>query len=474
MTYNRLTNSHIEELFHILGKDNIIHKPERMADYTHDEFPYLNISSKPDVVVFPKDVSEVSEIMRFATRNKLPVTPRGAGTGLVGGCVPIYGGILLVSERLNKLYELDKENLMATVDSGVRLRDFYNFVEKGGLFFPPHPGDDSATIGGVIATSAGGMRATKYGIIRNFVRAIEVVLPNGEVLKLGGKFLKSSSGLNLLQLFIGSEGTLGIITKATLSLMPIPKKIVTLLVPFSNVRNAVNCVTSILSNGLSLMAMEFIDMDTIEFCERKMQKAWPLKKGEAQLLMMVDAQTEAQLVQLLIEVERLCKVYGAEDIFLAESSQKQKDIISFRSQMYEALRPVCYEVLDIVLPRDQIPGHIEAILNISKRYNIWLPTYGHAGDGNVHTHITRLSLEKKERFLLKPKSELDKVYSIVREELHKDASLRGGLVSGEHGIGIAKAKYLHLFLDKTQISLMRSIKKVFDPNLILNPGKIFP
>jgi glycolate oxidase len=451
----------IKELEKIAGPKNVIITKEKMEDYSHDEVPILEIRQYPDVVVKPEDSKQISEILKYANSKKIPVTPRGGGTGLSGGCIPLSGGIILSFENMNRILEIDRENFMAVLEPGVTLADFYIEAEKAGLFFPPHPGDESATFGGLVATNAGGARAIKYGTIRNFVRGLEVVLPDGEIINFGGKLFKDSSGYNFLNLMIGSEGTLGIITKIIISLSPPPGKIYTLVIPYNNLNQAIETVPQIFYKGIIPMALEFIEEDIIVVTESFTGKKWPYKGVSAYLMIIVDSNSESELDTISENIAEVCLEKGAVDVFVAENRQKQNEILEIRSKVYEALKPQTLEILDVVVPRAEIAEHVMKIKEISRNYGMWLPTYGHAGDGNVHTHLMKTTEGWKE-----------KVVSI-RKEIYSDAISRGGKISGEHGIGIMKKEDLSLFMKPIQLKLMKQIKKTFDPYNILNPGKIF-
>ena len=470
--YKKISAGAIERLKETVGEDNVILDKEKMTDYSHDECSLDWVHHFPEVVVKPRNAKEISQIMKLSNKEKFPVTPRGGGTGLVAGCVPIYGGVVLSLERMNKVLEIDKKNLMAVVEPGVTLMDFYEEVEGAGLFFPPHPGDESAYLGGTIATNAGGARAVKYGVMRDFVKGLEVVLPNGEILDLAGKLMKNCTGYSLLHLMIGSEGTLGIITKAVILLMPPLHKVRTLIIPYNSLHNAIETVPRIILNGIRPMAIEFIQNDTLSFSEKLLGKKWPSEKGKASLMIIIDGSSEDEIdraSELIADISTAC---NAQDILVADDRGKQADILAIRSNLYEGLKPNTIEILDITLPRSEIANHIDRVDEIAKEYNIWLPSYGHAGDGNVHTHIMKLIEEGKEFKELKEEEWKEK-YAIVRELLHEDCIKRGGVISGEHCIRVIKKEYIPMAFSDTHLEMLREIKKAFDPNNILNPGKIF-
>lgn len=462
----------LEELAKIVGEKNLITRAEHMHDYAHDEFPDPQISQLPLAVIKPENSSQVGEIVKWANRTKVPITPRGGGTGLCGGCIPAPAGIVLSLENMNRIIEIDCDNRMAVVEAGVRLMDFYEAVEKEKLFFPPHPGDESAAIGGVIATNAGGSRALKYGVVRNFVKGIEVVLPDGEIVRLGGKVLKNSTGYSLLHLMIGSEGTLGIITKAILNLLPPPRAQVTLVTPFPDLERAIRVVPALAKAGILPMAVEFIEDETIQVAEDFLNKKWPCRQGKAHLMVILDGTSDDEVLKAAEEIGDWCARFGARDVFVADTPKKQREILEIRSSIYETIKKYVIEILDIVLPPAAIPAHVDAVHKLSREYGMQLPTFGHAADGNVHTLPLRAHY-RNGRWLEIPEPEWRAIYPEVRKALHDDARNRGGLVSGEHGIGLVKKEYLVDAVGRHVVEKMRLVKRAFDPNNILNPGKIF-
>jgi glycolate oxidase len=470
--FNPLTTRIVQELEKIIGKKYVICDPEKIRDYSHDEFSLSEIAREPDVVVKPKSTEEVCRILRLANEKKIPVTPRGGATGLCGGCVPVYAGIVLSLERMNQIIEVDRPNQMVVVESGVMLMDFYPRVEEEGLFFPPHPGDESAMIGGIIATNAGGSRAVKYGVVRNYVRGLEVVLPSGAVVNLGGKLMKSSTGYNLLNLMIGSEGTLGIITKAIIQLMPSPQMSRSLIIPYDNLEQAIDTVPKLFAEKIMPLAVEFIPKDVIQITEQFLRKRWPSTLGSTYLLIILDASSDEQMDKLSEQVAAICAENNALDVFVADSPSKQQQVLEIRSKIYEAIKFHTLEILDISVPRAEIALHVKRVDEVSREYGIWLPTFGHAADGNVHTHIMKAAYEDSCIIPLPEEEWKDKLEK-VRQELYRDCKERGGVISGEHGIGIVKKAYLPYVIDEESINIMKEIKKAFDPNNILNPGKIF-
>ncbi len=470
--YSKINNKIVAELENIVGEINCIQQEEKMEDYSHDEFSLMDIAHKPEAVVKPKTSEEISRILELANREKIPVTPRGGATGLCGGCVPFYGGIVLSLERMNRIHEVDIANQMGVVESGVRLADFYQAVEESGLFFPSHPGEESAMIGGVLANNAGGARAVKHGVFRNYVRGLDVVLPSGKIIKIGGKIMKNSTGYNLLNLFIGSEGTLGVITRATIQLMPSPKVIRSLIIPYDELEKAIDTVPSLISQKILPLAVEFVPREVIRITEKFLNKKWPSSIGSTYLLIILDASGREEIDRLSQDVAEVCLASGALDVFVADSEQKQQQVLEIRSKIYEAIKAHTLEILDIVVPRAEIAFHVKKIQEVSRKYDIWLPTFGHAADGNVHTHIMKAKFVDG-TIIPVNEDEAKRKLDLIRTELYQDCKERKGMISGEHGIGLVKKPYLSLVLDPEEIALMKGIKSLFDPNNILNPGKIF-
>jgi glycolate oxidase len=430
------------------------------------------IAREPDLVVRPGTTDEVAALLKIANAHGIPVTPRGGATGLCGGCVPLCGGIVLSLERMDRVLEVDADNQMAVTEAGVRLSDFAKAVEEGGLYFPPHPGDESAMMGGLVATNAGGSRAVKYGTIRNYVRGLELVTPAGDILRLGGKLEKSSTGYNLMHLVIGSEGTLGVVTKVILHLKAKPGLMRSLVVPFEELEPALETVPLIMKRGIVPLAIEFLEIEPITLTEAHIHKKWPTKVGKTHLLIILDAASEEEMDRLSEAAAAICVEKGAIDVFIADTPSKQDEVLAIRSKIYDAIKSGTVEILDIAVPRAEVAGHVRKVREVAARYGVWLPTFGHAADGNVHTHIMKARYEAGAMVPV-PESEWRAKADPIRTELFLDCKARGGVISGEHGIGLVKKPYLSLVLDERQIELMRGIKRVFDPKGIMNPGKIF-
>lgn len=455
-----------------VGRENVIGEQELMVDYGHDESSPDGAACPPGLVVKPGNEVEVAEVLKTANYNNVPVTPRGGATGLCGGCVPSSGGLVISLERMNRILEIDTENQIGTAEAGVRLSDFSMAVEYAGLYFPPHPGDDGAMLGGLVATNAGGCRAVKYGTVRNYVRGLEVVLPTGEIIKLGGKFVKSSTGYNLMHLMIGSEGTLGIVTRTMLQLHAKPPLSRSFVVPYAGLEPALATMSVLMKKGVVPVAIEFLEVEPIAMAEEHLKLKWPSRHGKTHLFIMIDAYSEEELDGLSQMIGDACIDNGAINVFIADTAAKQAEVLSIRSRLYDVLKPGMVEGLDVSLPRAEVAGHAARVREISKKYDIWLPTFGHAADGNVHTHIMKARFKDGTMDLV-PEAEWRPKAAAVREEIFADCRARGGVISGEHGIGLLKKQYLHHSLGPVHMDLMRGIKKVFDPNNIMNPGKIF-
>ncbi|MCP8304049.1 MAG: FAD-binding oxidoreductase [archaeon] len=462
MYYGKVDENLIKELKNICGSKYVITDKDQMLGYRTDETIEAEKMLRvpfPDAVVKPRFVEEISEVLKLSNKKRIPVTPRGGGTGLSGGVIPVYGGIVLSMENMNKIIEIDKENLMVVLEAGVALGDLYKAVEREGFFFPPHPGDEGAQIGGAIATNAGGARTVKYGTMRSFVKGIEVVLPTGEVLNLGGKLLKNNTGYALMHLIIGSEGTLGVITKATLKLLPSSAAPMILVVPYSNRHDAIKTVLEILRGGVIPLGIEYMEREAMERSEEYLGRKWPTEKGEGCLMVMITGKDEDEIFSRSECIMRICEANKALDIFMAEQKRDQENVMEIRSKMYEALKGDMMALFDITVPPGRMGKFMKKVEEVSEKYGVSMSTYGHAGDGNVHVHLMKTDVKKYEK---------------IKEELYEEGSRMGGVISGEHGIGLLRIGDLHISRDRKEIELMKKIKKVFDPNGILNPGKIFP
>ncbi len=461
----------LDVLLDKLGGDAVLTDAETLSACRSDEFASGEIGVTPGVVVKPRTEEEVATVARLCNETGTPLTVRGGGTGLSGACVPSEGGVVLSMERMYTVREVDIENQTITAEAGVTLSGIYEAVDEAGLFFPPHPGDESAEIGGAVATNAGGSRAVKYGTIRDFVLGMRVVLADGTVTVFGGKVRKATCGYDFRNLLIGSEGTLGIITEVTLSLLRPPGAVYTLVVPFETTTEAINAVPKVLASGVVPMAVEFIDHDVVACSERLLKKTWPAKIGGASCIFILDGDSEDELLARSEKIAEIVEAENALDVLVASTATQQRDVLEIRSMVYEALRPGSAELLDVCVPRSEIAGHVELVAELAREKGVPLPTYGHAADGNVHTHLMRTRIDSGEMGEEIP--DWRTLQSELRKTIYDDAVKRGGVISGEHGIGIVKRDYLSGFVAPEVIELMRNVKKVFDPRNILNPGKIF-
>ena len=458
----KMTISDVEFLRSVVEPLNVYTDEAINEDYAHDELAEIKVL--PDCLVEPGSTDEIAQIMRYAYNKEIPVTVRGSGTGLCGGAVAVEGGILLSTARLNKVIEIDEGNLIARVQPGVILLNFQDQVEKLGLLYAPDPGEKSATIGGNVMTNAGGMRAIKYGVTRDHVLGMEVVLPTGEIINLGGKIGKNSSGYSLLDLFIGSEGTLGIVTEITLKLLPLPKKTATLLVPFPSLNDTIRAVPEVLKGRIIPNAVEFMEREIIEAAEEFLGKPFPDKSAPAYLLLRFDGNSKDELEKVYDIAANICLQQGASDVYIADTADRQQLIWETRGAFLEALKASSeMDEVDVVVPRTEIPHLIDFTQKLRAECGVRVLSFGHAGDGNVHIYILRDNL---------PQEKWQQVLPEIMQKLYDKGQELGGQVSGEHGIGFAKKGYLWHSLGDTQMRLQRAIKEAFDPKGLLNPQKV--
>ena len=449
----------LSELESIVGRDQTVTKRESMLNYLSDETPaFMEPKPASDIVVVrPKNTNEVAAIVKLANQHRIPIFPRGGGTGLVGGAVPTKNGIVLSLERLNQI-EIDKENMMADVGAGVTLGKLIEASSGEGFSFPPHPGDENAQVGGLVATNAGGSRAVRHGVMRNHVRGLEVILPMGELLHLGGKVHKDNVSYALMQLIIGSEGTLGIVTNATIQLYGKEGASITLVVPFDDRHAAIGTVPSILKQGVAPLAIEYVERDLMERTAKHLGRTWPVRNGNYYLLIIVGEDTREEVLAKSLRISEICKENNALEIFAAESPADQENILSIRSNLYTLLKPDILDILDIVVPISKIEQIVRIIEDISKETGVPLPVYGHAGDGNLHVHIMRKQGKQFQNM------------DVLTDKIYKATMALGGVITGEHGIGKTRTEKVGQFLEKGEIELIKKLKCLFDPNNIMNPG----
>lgn len=410
-------------------------------------------------LVFPETTDEVSAVVKYAYDNNLPVTTRGAGTNLVGSTVPSGKGIIVDLSLMNKIVEIDENTFTATVEAGIVLQDFQATLDSMGLFYPPDPGEKTATVGGNIATNAGGMRAVKYGVTRDYVRGLEVVLPSGEVMTVGSKNVKDASGLSLKHLFIGSEGTLGIITKCIVKILPKPEKSLSVLVPFSNLETGISNVLKIIKANANPTAIEFVERSVVMLGERYTGVKFPCPEAQAYILLTFDGY-ENEVISGIKRVEGIVRENGAMDCIVLTDPDYSGDIWKVRGCLVKAVEEVSeQEPVDLVVPINRTAEFISYVHKVEKESGVQMVGFGHAGDGNVHLCVVRGNRSEEE---------WEKDLGSVMSQIYNKAYELGGLTSGEHGIGMSKRKYYFSNTDKVNVETMRAIKKALDPKGLFN------
>ncbi len=467
--YNPVTPEIIRELAAIVGAKHLIYDDtERLASYAHDEVADTSLAHLPEVVVKPASAGEIAAIMRLANRELIPVTPRGAGSGLSCGAVPVYGGILLSTERMDRILEVDAENMVVVVEPGVITNEINQAVEPYGLFYAGYPMSvETCTIGGNVAENAGGGRAIKYGVTGRYVLGLEVVLPTGEIVQLGGKRVKDVTGYDLLHLMVGSEGTLGIFTRIILRLLPLPRARAVLLAPFADVATAVAAVPRIMARGHMPASIEFMDRLSVQTAYEYLGESPPHPDVGAMLLIEVDGHNQSQIELEYSAVADICLEAGALDVYIGDNPAAERRMWRPRQSLAEAFKLICpvQSLEDIVVPPACIPALMPELERLSSKYEVLIPCYGHAGDGNLHATVI-----KRPEMLME---EWQRRLPVLLRELYQIVARMGGTISGEHGIGSKRLEYLPLVMDETLLALHRRVKAAFDPNNILNPGKIF-
>ena len=468
--YNPVTPEIVEELEKIIGERYVVFgDDEKLQAFSHDEVADEHYAHMPEAAVRPRTAGEIAAIMKLANRRMIPVTPRGAGSGLSGGAVPVAGGIVLLTDRMNKVVEIDLANMMITVEPGVVTNEINALIRSDGLFYAGYPMSlETCYIGGNVAENAGGGKAVKYGVTGRYVTGLEVVTPLGEIVQLGGKLVKDVTGYNLIGLMVGSEGTLGIFTKITLRLMPLPTSSVDLLCLFASAEQAIATVPKIMTGGgIIPTAIEFMDRSAVRASCEYLNETIPYEQAGAMLLITVDGSDVGQVEREYEAIGEMCLSAGAIEVYVADNYTTSERIWKVRRNIGEAYGVVtrCQSSEDLVVPIAEIPALVTGMGRIADKYGVRIPCYGHAGDGNMHTRIVmnpKWSAAKWEKTLPK-----------VLKELYELAASLGGTISGEHGIGHKRKDYLPLVMAEPVIELMRSIKRELDPNNILNPGKIF-
>ena len=461
--YKPVTPAIIEELTAIVGDKGVVVDPDKLQPYSHDEVTEVRYHRMPEVVVYPETAEQVAAVVRLANRELVPVVPRGAGTGLACGAVPVHGGIVVAVERMNRIITLDADAMYMEVEAGVRTEDVQQAAGDAGLFYAGDPcSGDSCFIGGNVATNAGGNKAVKYGTTRDQVYAIEVVTPTGEITTLGGRLKKSSTGYPLEQLVMGAEGTLGIITKVTLKLLPLPEHVMDFLLVFPDIELAIGVIPKLVKAGVTPTCVEFMDNDAIRSVEAFTREKLPHDENGNYLILQVEADSEEELEDKAVVIDEVGMENGAFAVLVPDSQK----IWKARKSFAEAVRheTLTHSNEDVVVPVDLMPQTIRELDAICRRHSAVARTVSHAGDGNIHLSILQGDIP-------------DEFWCEKLNEIHRDiyeyVYSVGGKLSGEHGIGYKRRHLMEEYTDPVELGLMKAVKKAWDPNLILNPGKIF-
>jgi len=460
--YNPVTPKIVEELAAIVGDKYVLFgDAEKLEPFSHDETPGSQWAHMPEAVVRPRTADEIAAILKLANRERIAVTPRGAGSGLSGGAVPVYGGIVLLCDRMNEILEIDTANMMVVVEPGVVTSEINDAVKDHGLFY-------AGFIGGNVAENAGGGKAVKYGVTARYVLGLEVVTPTGEIVQLGGKLIKDVTGYNMIQLLVGSEGTLGIFTQITLKLLPLPKANVDLLVLFPTPAAAIDAVPRIMTDsGIIPTAIEFMDRSAFEAACEYLNETIPYRQAGAMLLITLDGSDEQQVEREYEAIGETCLESGAIEVYVADNATTSERVWKVRRNIAEAFNALTphQDGEDLVFPPAAIPQMVAKLQDLAARYDVRIPSYGHAGDGNLHARIVMNPQWQPEKF--------QQILPDILEELYDLTARLGGRISGEHGIGHKRKKYMPRVVSETYIEMLRAVKRALDPNYILNPGKIF-
>jgi glycolate oxidase len=455
----------LEQFKRIVGEGFVLQDPGAMHVYGHDETEELHYM--PELVIKPRTADEIGDLLRLCNQFRIPVTPRGAGTGLSGGALPQLGGVVISTERMNTILTIDEENLQVVTEPGVITEVLQDAVKERGLFYPPDPSSrGSCFIGGNIAENSGGPKAVKYGVVKDYVLNLQVVLPTGEIIWTGANVLKNSTGYNLTQLIVGSEGTLGIVTRIVLKLIPLPKYELLLLAPFRSLEMAGEAVGAIFRAGFTPSALELVEKDALIITGRFTDSVLPVGEDtEAHLLVEVDGNHQEALLSEIEAIAGVLTGHGSGEVFFADDAQQKAELWKVRRRVAEAVKAEGYTIEeDTVVPRAALPALIRGVKALGKEFGFHAVCYGHAGDGNLHIRIRKegVSNSQDDPEVIKG---LRALFGLVHS--------LGGTISGEHGIGLVQKGFLDIVFSESQLNLMRGIKRVFDPNNILNAGKIF-
>jgi len=468
--YNPVTPGIVAELQKIVGEKYVLFgDDEKLEPYSHDEVPDPHYAHMPEAVVRPGSAEEIAAIMKLANRERVPVTPRGAGSGLSGGAVPEHGGIVLLMDRMNRIIEVDRDNMMVVVEPGVVTNEINDALDEYDLFYPGYPMSlETCFIGGNVAENAGGGKAVKYGVTARYVLGLEVVTPTGDIVQLGGKRVKDVTGYNLVQLMVGSEGTLGIFTRIVLKIGPKPRATVDLLCLFKTAREAIETVPRIMTQGgIVPTAVEFMDRQCVRASCEYLNETIPYERAGAMLIITVEGQDPGQVERDYDAIGELALDSGAIEVYVADNFTTSERIWKVRRNIAEAFNAMTSDQCndDIVVPMAEIPKLIEGLLELGKKYDAAMPAFGHAGDGNMHVRIQKNPHWSQEKWRETIPRMLDDLYALTAR--------LGGTISGEHGIGNKRKQYVPLVLSRPALEMHRAIKRALDPNHILNPGKIF-
>lgn len=453
----------INRLIDIVGEDYVITNPTQKISYMYDQ---IEKAMRPEadensIVVKPKNTDEISKIMKYANENNIVVVVRGGGTGLCGACTPTRESIILSTERLNNIIEIDEDNMVAVLEAGVTLYDLLEELEKHeGVGFPVHPGDEGAQMGGMAVTNAGGARAVKHGVMRKHIQGMEVVLPSGEIMELGGKLIKNNAGYNLMQLIIGSEGTLAVVTRIILKIYPKDKYSATIIAPFENFDDASRAVLEILKSGATPLAVEYQDKHLFVETAKMLGTQWQAEKGNADLMIIISEKTEASLYETCRLINEICEKNNSYDTLFAGKKSEQDELLLIRSQHYELIKDIIGHSFDTAVAVADVPAYLKELKSLAKEYNTITNITAHIADGNIHSDIVLVD------------GKMPPYAEELKEKIFKACFRYNGTITGEHGIGKLRINDLKLQKSPVELDLMRGIKKLFDPNNILNPGTV--
>ena len=465
MKYNPITKEVTERLVRAVGEDFVITGRERTKAFLYDEveITYRPAAAADSVVVKPANTEEVAAVMRIADAVTVPVVVRGGATGLAGGCTPVVDSIIISTERMNHILEIDEENMVAVLEAGVTLMDLLEELEHhDGLSFPVHPGDEGAQMGGMAVTNAGGARAVRHGVMRKHILGVTAVLPNGEVLELGGKLIKNNAGYNLTQLLLGSEGTLAIVTKVVLKIFPKDKATATIVAPFEKIQDACHAVTDILKSGYTPLAVEYMDKRLFVDTAKMLGLTWQAKDGSADLLIILSERTEQQLYDAVRAINAICKENKALPCLFAGKDKEQEELLLVRSQHYELIKDEICDSFDMAVPVSHVSDFILRLKELVAEYHTGTNVIAHIADGNVHNDILYL-----------PDGSIPGYADELKHKMYDICYSYGGTVTGEHGIGKIRVEELKAQKPAAELALMKGIKDVFDPKGIMNPGALF-